>query len=95
MRTTRNCITIWYSSFVICQDAFHPALVVLVAQEAQEVRRQVEGHLQGVPGYQVEEAHQAHQNWVGEREVLPEEHQGLHRWGGKGEHPGGMEALNI
>lgn len=91
MRTNRNFITIC-PSFAICQDAFHPALVVLVAQE---VRLQVEGHLQGVPVYQVEEAPQAHRNWVGEREVRPEEHRGLHRWGGKGGHPGGMEALNI
>lgn len=52
--------------------------------------------MQEVPGYQqVEEDRQAHQSWVGEREVHLGVHQGLDRWEGKGGHPEGMEALNM
>lgn len=96
MRTIRNSITIWYSSFAICPGAFHRVLVAVVTQEAQEVHLQVEGHLQGVLGYQEAEGGPlAHQSWVGGREVHPVVHLGLHHWGGKGGHPGGMEALNV
>ena len=96
MRTIRNSITIWYSSFAVCPGAFHPVLVAVVTQEAQEVRLQVEDHLQRVPGYQQAEGGPLeHQSWEGGREVHPVVHPGLRRWGGKVGHPGGMEALYI
>lgn len=77
---------------------------MVLIQEVQEVRLQVEGHLQGVPGYQqVEGGPRAHQSWVGGREVhlevrlgvRPGVHLDLDRWGGKVGHPGGTEALDI
>jgi hypothetical protein len=90
VRTIRNSITTCHSSFAVCQGAFHRVLV------PQEVRLQMEGRLQEVPGYQqVEEVRQAHRSWVGERVVHPWVHRGLNRWGGKGGHPEGMEALNM
>lgn len=104
MRTIRNSITICYSSSAVCPGAFHRVLGVVLIQEVQEVRLQVEGHLQGVPGYQqVEGGPRAHQSWVGGREVhlevrlgvRPGVHLDLDRWGEKVGHPGGTEALDI
>jgi hypothetical protein len=72
-----NNLTIYHSSFAVCQGACHLALVGL------EDRPPVEGRLREVPDYQLVEVgpqdegevgHQAHRSWAEGRE----DHQARH-----------------